>query len=334
MNGENSRKIKLLKLWELLKNETDESCPMDTVEIIDRLSKMGIDVDRKILYADIELLDKYGFEVMKERGKRNRYYVMDRSFNLPEVRILMDAVQAAGFVTEKKTEELIDKIASLAGSKRGEALKENIVRHSTVKSTNESIFYSVDTIISAIESGRKITFNYFSLDIKREKSYRTKKDEPGTIKQYTVNPVYMVLDNDQYYLVCYDDKHMTPANYRIDRMDRVRALDEPITPNSAIDNLDLAEHTRQMFSMFSGNVEKVVFEIDRSLLDVVYDRFGTEIDIFETKDKRLRCKCEVQTGQMFIAWCCSFGSRLKVVSPPSFVKRVKQHLEQTLETYK
>jgi len=334
MNGENSRKIKLLKLWELLKNETDESNPMDTVEIIDKLSKMGIDVDRKILYSDIELLNKYGFEVLKERSKRNRYYVMDRSFNLPEVRILMDAVQASGFITEKKTEELIDKIASLAGSKRGEALKENIVRHSTVKSNNESIFYSVDTIISAIESGKKISFYYFSLNIKGEKLYRTVKDSPNTVKQYTVNPVYMVLDNDQYYLVCYDDKHMTPANYRIDRMDRVKITDEDITKNSVIESLDLAEHTRQMFGMYSGEVERVAFDIDRSLLDVVYDRFGSEVSIYETKDKAIRCKCNVQTGQMFIAWCCSFGKRLRVVSPPTLVKRVKQHLEDTIEAYK
>ena len=118
MTHENTRKIKLLKLWELLKRETDETNPMDTVEIIEKLSKEGIEVDRKILYSDIDTLNKFGFEVLKDRSRRNRYYVMDRSFDLPEVRILMDAVQGSAFVTEKKTEELIDKISSLAGSKK------------------------------------------------------------------------------------------------------------------------------------------------------------------------------------------------------------------------
>jgi len=181
MKNENSRKIKLLKLWELLKRETDEEHPMDTVEIIEKLNREGIDVDRKILYNDIEVLNSYGFEVLKERGKRNRYYVMDRGFDLPEIRILLDAIQASAFVTEKKTEELIEKVAFLAGSKRGSVLKENVVRSSTVKSRNESIFYSVNTIAEAIDCGKKITFNYYTLNVHKEKAYRTEKNDPDKI---------------------------------------------------------------------------------------------------------------------------------------------------------
>ncbi|MBQ8393671.1 MAG: WYL domain-containing protein [Clostridia bacterium] len=330
---ENSRKIKLLKLWELLKNETDEQHPMDTVEIIERLGREGILVDRKILYSDIELLNNYGYEVMKDRSKRNRYYVMDRGFDLPEIRILMDAVQASAFVTEKKTDELIGKIAFLAGSKKGEALKKNVVRFSSVKSLNEFIFYSVDTIATAIIEGKKISFNYFSIDIHKEKSYRTERNNPNKIKLYKVNPVATVYDNDQYYLVCYDDKHKGLANYRIDRMERVRILDEPITENKEVKKIDIAKRNRQMFGMFGGDTHTVNFHADKSLLDVIFDKFGNKIELFEAKDGKLSCKADVQIGPMFIAWCCSFGDRLKVVSPPSVVKAVKEHLTKTLAQY-
>ena len=334
MNSENSRKIKLLKLWELLKSETDENHPMDTVEIISRLAKEGIEVDRKILYTDIETLNNYGYEVLKDRGRRNRYYVMDRGFDVPEVRILMDAVQAAGFVTEKKTEELLHKVAKLAGSKKGEVLKENIAKFSTVKSINESIYYSIDKIISAVEDGCKIGFNYFDYDLRRGKSFRKSKEEPLKDKWYVVNPVATVFDDDQYYLICYDDKHEGLANYRVDRMDRVQILDEKITSNPDIENIDLAERQRQMFGMFSGEIKTVTFEADRCLIDVIFDKFGNRVEIFRTDKEKIHCKVEVQAGPMFIAWCCSFDNRLRVTTPPSVVKMVKDHLTKTLEQYK
>ena len=156
MNSEHSRKIKLLKMWELLKHETDEKHPMGTQEIIARLKKEGIEVDRKILYTDIDLLNNSGYEVMCTRSKSNKYYVMDRSFDTAEVRVLMDAVQAAAFITERKTEVLLDKISALAGSKRGEVLKSNITKFSTVKSTNESIYYVIDKIVEAIEENKTV----------------------------------------------------------------------------------------------------------------------------------------------------------------------------------
>ena len=273
MKSENSRKIKLLKLWELLKRETDENHPMDTVEIIEKLSRDGIEVDRKILYNDIEVLNSYGFEILKERGKRNRYYVVDRSFDLPEIRIMMDAVEASAFITEKKTQELTNKISALAGSKRAEVLKESILHFSKVKSLNESVFYSVNTIAEALDSGKKIIFNYYTLNVHKEKSYRTEKNDPTKIKQYKVNPVATVFDNGQYYLVCYDDKHKGLANYRIDRMERVRITDEDIRENKEIERIDLSKRNKQMFGMFGGDVHTVTIEADKSLLDVIFDKF-------------------------------------------------------------
>ena len=138
MKTEKPNKIKLLKLW----------------EILERLAEMGIDCDRRTLYDDIKTLNHFGYEVECVRGASNEYSVDRGDFDVTELRILMDAVQAAAFVTEKKTEVLLDKVSNLAGSKRGEVLKDNITKFSTVKSTNENIYYLIDSIIDAIEDGK------------------------------------------------------------------------------------------------------------------------------------------------------------------------------------
>ncbi|MBR2444233.1 MAG: WYL domain-containing protein [Clostridia bacterium] len=334
MNLENSRKIKLLKLWELLKRDTDEKHPMSTNEIIEKLGQEGILVDRKILYTDIDLLIENGYSVEKQRGRSNMYYVDDRSFNLPEIRILMDAVQAASFVTEKKTEELLTKIAELAGSKRGAVIKRNITRFSTVKSKNESIYYSIMTIVDARAENKKIGFYYFDYNINREKVYRKEKTDPTRDKWYVVNPVATVLNRGQYYLLCYDDKHKSLVNYRVDRMDRVKILeDQYITPNKDIEKIDLATYKLQQMKMYSGKVERVSFLIDPSLTDVVFDEFGDRVRMTKTESGMVNCTVEVQVSPMFIAWACSFADKLRVTFPQRVVKMTKEHLEKTLAQY-
>ena len=331
MNSENSRKIKLLKMWEILKSQTDEEHPMSTTELIEKLSLEGISVDRKILYADIELLNENGYEVLTERARSNLYYVEDRSFFEHEVRILMDAVKSAAFITEKKTEELINKIAMLAGSKRGKLLKDNITKVSTVKTNNEMIYYSIDPIVQAIKKKRKIGFNYSDYNVRRERVYRMDKENPEIKRWYVVNPVATVMNNGQYYLVCYDDRHEgKTANYRIDRMENVKMLDEPITKNPT---LDTGKYNRKQFEMYGGDVKTVVFEADMSMLDVVLDKFGKEVKLREKENGRLHCTVEVQQSPTFINWCCSFGKRLTVISPPSTINEIKAHLAETAEQY-
>lgn len=174
MKGSNSRKIKLLKIWEILNRDTDENNPMSTPVLIEKLSECGIEVDRKILYSDIKLLNNFGYEVMCHRSSSNEYYVADRKFDIPEIHILMDAVKAAGFITEKKTDELVNKIAQLAGSQRAEVLTRNVVEFNTTKSVNENIYYSVYEIATAIEEEKKITFTYFALlELKKIMGYFT-----------------------------------------------------------------------------------------------------------------------------------------------------------------
>ena len=333
MNGSNSRKIKLLKIWEILNQDTDENNPMPTPMLIEKLAECGIEVDRKILYSDIKLLNDFGYEVMCRRSSSNEYYVADRKFDIPEIHILMDAVRAAGFITQKKTDELVNKIAQLAGSQRAEVLTRNTVEFNTMKSINENIYYSVYEIASAIEEKKKISFSYFDYDIKRRKVYRKKKSEPTQNRKYKVNPLATVFSNDNYYLICYDDWFGNLSHYRVDRMDEVIMLDTPISEEAQSDKIDIVKHKQELFGMFGGDKQVVSFEADKGLIDVVFDFFGADLHISEASGNKIIFSAEVQVSKPFIAWCCSFGTGVKVTAPKSVADMVKNYLAETLGQY-
>lgn len=255
------KKLLPLKIWEILQQETDEDHPMGTETLRAKLAACGYDCCRRVLYDDIDLLDANGYEIKCVRRTSNEYYVVDRSFDIPELQILMDAVQAASFITEKKTKQLVGKIAQLAGDRKAEVLQKNTVEFHTPKSDNERIFYSVDKIGRAIEQRLKISFVYFDYDMAHRRVYRKNR------RRYVVNPLSTVFSADNYYLMSTDDKHEGIAHYRIDRMDEVEITDTPVTDLDGVDGAALARHKRALFGMFNGDGTQVTFRADRSLID-------------------------------------------------------------------
>lgn len=328
MGKENFSKIKLLKIWEILQQESDEEHPISTNQMIERLAEDGIFCDRRTLYKDIAALNSFGYEVICRRGQHsNSYYVEDRSFDMPELRILIDAVQAASFITAKKTAELVNKIAALGGSNRAEILKRNIVEFNTAKHSNESIYYNINSIEDGILLEKKISFMYFDLDRNGERKFR----KNGQV--YLVNPVSMVFSNDNYYLVCYHDKHKNIASYRIDRMINVCVTEEQINLSARPKSLNISEYRRQAFSMFGGKTVSVCFEADVSLLDTVFDKFGENTVIVSCGDNLIQFTGIVQLSPVFFGWCCSFGDRLRVVGPESIVKQLEEFIFSVLKQY-
>ena len=329
MGKENFSKIKLLRIWEILKQDSDENNPLTTNQIIEKLSESGIVCDRRTLYQDISTLNSYGYEVICKKGQHsNGYYVIDRSFDVPELRILIDAVQAASFISPKKTVELTDKIAALGGSYRADILKKNIVEFNTTKHNNEHIYYSVNAIEDAILAGKKISFQYFDLNESHERVFR--KDG----EKYIVNPVAMVFSNDNYYLICYHDNHDGITTYRIDRMLNVSVSDQEINKAAQPKGLNIAKHRKQSFSMFGGKTETVKFEADKDLLDVIYDKFGEDTQIRSIGNGKISFAADVQVSPVFFGWCCSFGERLKVNSPQNLKEILSEYISTLLETYK
>lgn len=321
MARDNYRKVKLLKLIELLRQHTDEQNPMTTAQICAALGDMGIPCDRRIVSQDIDILNEMGYEIMSQmEGHEKAYYVADRSFSVPELKILIDAVHASSFITEKKSEDLIAKIAALAGSHRAEVLKRNMVCFNTRKHSNEKILYSVDTLEEAILSQKKVIFLYYDLDEKGERVYRRDGHH------YVVEPIALVFNEDNYYLTCYSARHDSTSNYRIDRMDSVKIIDEPCSEKAIALRDEVATYTEQVFKMFSGQVEDVVLEFDRSLIGAVYDKFGEGIKMMSNGDRKIVASVRVRISPTFWGWLFQFGMKMAIISPSTLRSEYKNQV--------
>lgn len=283
-------------------------------------------VDRKILYEDIKVLNEVGYEIMCRRTKQNKYYIVDRQSDVPELRILMDAVQAASFIPEKKTDVLLAKIANLVGSYRKQLLLRNNVCFNIHKPSNPVIYYSVNEIEEAINHNKKIQFEYFDLDHKCKRVYRKDK------AKYEVNPVATLLSNDNYYLVCYSDKYEGYSNYRIDRMENVKMIEQERTPSKMLDEFDCNKYRKQLFGMFSGEAESVALEFDKSLIDVIFDKFGEKTQI--TKHGESYCTTvDVVVSKQFFVFLLGLGDKIKITASEDVAVRFKSYVQSITELY-
>ncbi|MBE6700480.1 MAG: WYL domain-containing transcriptional regulator [Ruminococcaceae bacterium] len=325
MEEQNVKKIKLLKLVEILRAETDEQNPMLATDVCKRLANNGIIVHRRVLTRDIDILNEFGYEIMSTLiGHERAYYVIDRSFSVPELKILIDAVQAATFITEKKTPELVEKIAALGGSHRAEIMQENIVCFNTRKHSNESIYYNVDCLENAIQNNKRVIFLYYDLDEHGEKVYRRDGHH------YVVEPIALVFNDDNYYLSCYSAKHDGTANYRVDRMTAVESIDEEISEKAQELRGEMGCYTEQVFRMYGGDIENVTLELDDKLIGVIYDKFGEETKIIRTGETTVAASVKVQISPTFFGWLFQFGNQMKVLSPSSVANDYKKQAKAVL----
>ena len=321
-------KLKLVKIWEILSQETDEEHPMGTTTLLSKLQEMGIECDRRTLYADIEALNECGYEILCRRSTSNVYYVKDRKFSIAEIRIMMDAVQAAGFITENETEKFIDKLAFLAGSRRGETLKDNFIAYNNTKTDNPDIYKNIETITEAIQENKKVKFTYFDFNDRHKRVYRKEG------KFYYINPYALVMDNDNYYFLGYDIFHNNMMHFRVDRMDEVQVSRHDKEDLKEFQKFDIKNHKKQLFGMFGGEGQEVRFRIDRCLLDTVFDVFGVDTHFVSIDDTTYEFTATVQLSPQFYGWCCSFGDKLKVVAPSMVVNTLEDYIKSLMESYK
>ena len=318
MRSENGHKIKLLKLMELFRQETDEHNPMLATAICEKLAARGVPCDRRTLSRDIKVLNENGYEVMSTMiGHEKAYYVVDRSFDVPEIKILIDAVQAASFVTEKKSTELVEKIAALGSACRAEILKQSIVRFNTRKHSNELIYYNVDRLEEAIYKNKKVIFLYYDLDEHGEKVYRRDGHH------YVVEPIALVFNEDNYYLTCYSSRHDGTSNYRVDRMSAVEIIDEDITEKAMELRENVAGYTEQVFKMYGGEKAKVTLEFSDKLIGVVYDKFGENVKMVRTGEHTIVASVDVRISPTFWGWMFQFGDQMKILSPANIAEEYK-----------
>ena len=323
MAKENSQKIKLLKLMELLRQETDEQHPMAATVVCQKLNDMEVACDRRTLTRDIQALNEYGYEVMTTMISHEKaYYVEDRSFSVPELKILIDSVQAASFVTDKKTAELIQKIANLGGSHSADILQSNMVYFNTRKHRNESIYYNVDYLEDAIEQKKKVIFRYYDLDVNGQKVYRRDGHH------YVVEPIGLVFNEDNYYLMVYSARHDNTANYRIDRMDSVEIVEEDICKKALELRQSVAGYTEQAFKMYGGQPVQITLQFSNKLIGAVYDRFGEGTKMIPIGDEDCAATVMVQISPTFWGWIFQFGKLMRIISPDGIIEQYKEKIRE------
>lgn len=320
-----NQKVKLLKILEILRNESDEQHPMATKTLIERLNEEGIDIERKTLYDDIACLNECGYEIMSIKTNSNNYYIEDRTFDVAEIKILLDAVNAAHFITEKKTKQLSEKIAALSGNHRAKLMKRHVLVVDP-KHSNEKIYYNVDCLNECIERGKKVAFRYFDYDLSGRVKYR--KDG----EKYLVTPIRLVFSEDNYYLVAYSDKHDDLANYRVDRMDGVTASEENAVAKGRKRGLTEKEN-RRMFSMFKGKPSEITLLCDMSLINAVVDKFGEGAIMTKHGEDKFTVNATVELAPTFYSWVFTFGNQMKILSPAFAVDEMKNLVDDVRSLY-
>lgn len=326
MSKSTDTSIKLLVLYDILSKMTDEEHALSTNEIIAELNKRGIPVSRKVLPSDIALLNKYGYEILSYVKKARYYYVAQHTFDTAEITMLVDAIRASK-LTEQRKNTLTDKLYSTVGLHRNPQSLENIITLNTSMSGNSSIVYNIDFIDRAIREKKKISFLYFTLDENKKKCYRSNK------KRYVFNPLTMIWNKDNYYLLCYDDKHDGLSRYRIDRMDDVQIEEAPCLEKDEFANFNVDTYRKQIFSMFGGELQEVEIQFDKDMLGDIFDRFGTDIKIGKIDDNTFKSAVDVQISRTFFIWVVGTLGKVKVISPISVVDEFGKFVEQIQDSY-
>ncbi|MBO4534342.1 MAG: WYL domain-containing protein [Clostridia bacterium] len=327
MKKEN-QKIKLLKIWEILRTDSDEDNTISTTELIARLADDGINAERKSVYDDIRTLIDWGYPVECKRSRVNEYFVRDADFTTAELRVLMDSVQAANFVSQQNAKVLTYKIASLAGSNKGEILADNTELGQGKRKTDAS-WEAITQAAGAIQRRHKLAFRYFDYDINKSRVYRTRSSGSDL---YVVNPWALVCREDNYYLICHMDDREGYTTYRLDRMaDVCIAPDRRETP-AWVRDYPASRYRKETFGMYSGDKVRVnlLCKEDRKVIDLVLDRFGFDTALKSLGDGRFYVAVTVQLSPPFFAWLTSVSGMIQLVSPEGAKEGYRRYLADAM----
>lgn len=319
-----SHKLKLLYVKKILEEQTDSEHPISTEEIISALAEYGIPAERKSIYRDLAALEEFGLIIERTSGRDTRYYLDSGEFELPELKLLVDAVQSSRFITQKKSNELIAKLEKLASPSQAKALQRQVYVNGRVKTDNETIYYAVDCIHRAIAENVQISFQYFDWNTKKEKVLR----HEGQI--YTVSPFALSWDDEKYYLISFDSASQTIKHYRVDKMLRVKLSDVRREGHEQFSQFDMAVYARQTFGMFGGENITVRLDCAAELASVIIDRFGEDVTFIPSGD-RFTVAVSVKPSPVFYGWITEFGGRILPISPEHTVSEYRAFLQKNLD---
>ena len=324
MPKSDNQKLKIFYILDYLQKNSHPDHPVRASELIAMLEKYDIRCERKTVYSDIAALQDYGVDIVSIPGKSGGYYIASRNFELPELKLLIDAVQSSRFLTEKKSRELIEKLCRECSVHEAKLVRRDVLVSGRVKSMNETIYYNVDAIQEAIGQNVQITFRYFDWNLDGSRKYRE--------KAYVASPYGLCQDNENCYLLAYSDRHGI-TSYRVDRMADIRLSDESRIPCPELTGKNLVEHANRLFQMFSGEATDVKMRFHRSLVNVVVDRFGRETMLIPDGEDHFVFTTKVAVSPLFLSWVIGFGSKAKILHPQSVADQCMALCREVLNQY-
>lgn len=322
MAKSSNQKTKLLHLYHILMRQTDEDHPISVPQIIEELGKYDIKAERKSIYDDLEALQTFGLDVQSRKGKSGGWFVGGRDFELPEVKLLMDAVQSSRFITQKKSDTLIRKLERLASIHQARQLQRQVYVSGRIKSMNESIYLNADQLHSAIAAQKSITFKYFDYNIRREKVFR----RGGS--RYVVSPYGLIWNSENYYLVAFDHTNRDMRHYRVDKMADIVVTGLEREGKDLYPNFQLAQYGQKHFGMYTGQEMKVTLRGLQSMAGVVWDRFGQDVILVPDGEEHFTVTLPVIISPQFFGWLFGLDGGITIVSPQEAVEAYKQKLTQ------
>ena len=325
MPKSDNQKLKIFYILDYLEKNSHQEHPVRAAELLNMLERQhNIVCDRKTVYSDIAALQDYGVDIVSIPGKNGGYYIASRNFELPELKLLINAVQSSKYLTEKKSRELIEKLCTECSVYDAQLMRRDVLVSGRVKSMNETIYYNVDTIQEAIGENKQITFRYFDWGIDGKRHYRT--------KNYQASPYGLCQDNENCYLLAHSPRYGV-TSYRVDRMSDIQMSGELRTPCPELTGKALTEHANRLFQMFSGDATTVKLRFHRELTNVVIDRFGRDTMLIPDGEDHFVFTVKVAVSPMFLSWVIGFGQKAKILHPQSVIDECRELCRQAMEQY-
>lgn len=321
------QKMKILYIMQALLEKTDEQHSLTTQELIAELAGYGIKAERKSIYDDIEALRLFGLDIINRKEKPAGYYLASRQFELPELKLLVDAVQSSKFITTRKSGELIKKLENLTSRYEAGQLQRQVFVTNRIKAMNESIYYNVDKIHTAISANVQICFQYFEWTV--EKEMRLKRNG----EKYRVSPWALTWDDENYYLIGFDKEADMIKHYRVDKMKAIEILQEKRLGREHFAHFDTADYAKKMFGMFGGEETNLTLRMDRRLIGVIIDRFGKNITIQSKDGQTFTAKVRVVVSGQFFGWLSGLGIGAKIETPQEVAEEYRRYMQDLLRQY-
>ncbi len=331
MAARSGQKLKLLYIVDILRKYSDEDHPISATEICSKLALFNVTAERKSVYNDIEQLIFYGYDIIKTRTPKAGFFLGSREFEIPEISLLTDAVKTAKFISAKKTRELISKLEAMQSVYQLNSLNKGIYFDVDSKTKNEEIYYTIDTVSRAIENKKQIKFEY------NVRTINENKEITISSSQKIISPYAMTWQDDHYYLIGNYEKYDNLIHLRIDRMHKVEITDKNSRSFSEVSDyksvFDVADYTKRLFGMYTGNIENIELKCSREILEQVVDRFGDSIFITKLTDKTFNINYKAVVSEALVTWIINFGNKIEAVSPENLREMVKERLNRVIELY-